>query len=108
MADVDKQKGLYIPRFILTDNQLEPSQKIVYSAMLAAIDDQYICRQTAAEIGKTINMTVEAVAYNRRRLCKLGYIECIDRTSRNYLMIRYKKAKEKKNHAPAIHDQRIR
>lgn len=105
--DKIKPKGLYIPRVILTDSQLEPSQKIVYSAMLAAMDDRYVCRQTAAELGKPICMTVEAVTHNRRKLCQLGYIERIDRTSRNYLMRRYKEAKEK-NHAPEIHDQRIR
>lgn len=82
-------RGLYIPPEILGDNQLGPTQKMVYAVMVEAAEGDGFIRMKSQEIGERTGMTRNAAMQNRNVLQKLGYIEHIDRTSYNYRIIKW-------------------
>lgn len=82
-------KGLYIPPEILADNQIGPTQKMVYAVMVEAAEEDGFVRMKSEELGERTGMTRNAAMQNRVVLCRLGYVEHITRTSYNYRILKW-------------------
>lgn len=91
----NEQKGLFIPRVVLYDTQLSPALKMVYAAMIEATDDDGICCLSAKTLGERLTMGEAAVNRNRLELCRIGYIQHVPGTNRNYKLLKIKKKKER-------------
>lgn len=87
-------KGLYIPRELLTDDQIGSTQKIVYALMLEMADEDGVCRASSQRIGERFAKNERAVQASRRELCRLGYAELVKGTSKNYRLLKYRRKRD--------------
>lgn len=88
----DEQKGLFIPRKILYNPNLGNTAKLVYAVMVEGKDADNICRMSSQDIADRLLITKAAANNARLQLCRLGYVQLIPGTQKNYLI----KAKKKK------------
>lgn len=95
MADV--KDGIYIPGKILTDGQIGSTQKIVYAAMAANMDDDGICRLSARELGRMLGVTAPTAQNARLALVKRGYIRLVPNTQCNYKILHLRKKRRNKD-----------
>ena len=87
----DVKNGLYIPGKILTDSQIGSTQKIVYAAMAANMDEYGVCRLSARELGRMLGVTAPTAQNARLALVKRGYIRLIPKTRCNYRILHLRK-----------------
>ncbi len=85
------KNGLYIPEKILTDGQIGSTQKIVYAAMVAEMEDDSVCRLSARQLAKKLGMTAPTAQNARLALVDRGYIRLIPKTQCNYRILHFRK-----------------
>ena len=85
-----ERKGVYIPEKVLTD-ALGAQQKLVLAVMIAAMDDDNICRLTSQQIAERLGITKVTAAQARQSLCHAGWMRLLPKTRVNYQILKIRR-----------------